>query len=66
VDFSRDMVLAAFGGAGWKGQTVRVSDVWEDSDGLHALVKRGPDDPEATAPYHVVVVSGYEGKITWK
>lgn len=66
VDFSRDMVLAAFGGAGWKGHTVRISDVWEDADGLHALVKRGPDDPEATAPYHVIVVSRYEGKVTWK
>ncbi len=66
VDFSRDMVLAAFGGVNWKGRTLRIEDVWEDDTGLHALVKRGPDDPEAAAPYHVLVVSRYEGKIVWK
>jgi Mg-chelatase subunit ChlD len=66
VDFARDMVLAAFGGVNWKGRTLRIEDVWEDGTGLHALVKRGPDDPEATAPYHVIVVARYEGKVIWK
>ena len=66
VDFSRDIVLAAFGGEKWKGRTVRIADVWAEDDGLHALVRRGADDAEATMPYHVIVVSKYEGKVIWK
>ena len=66
IDFARDMVLAAFGGEGWEGRSVRVADVWEDDDGLHVRVDRGPDDADATSPYHIGVVSRYDGEVTWK
>jgi len=66
VDFSRDMVLAVFGGAKWGGRTVRVEDVWERDDGLHVQVGRGPDDPKSTAPYHIIVVARYAGEVIWK
>jgi len=66
IDFSRDMALAAFGGEAWKGRSVRVADVWEDDGGLHVRVDRGPDDADATSPYHIAVVSRFEGEVTWK
>jgi len=66
VDFSRDMVLAAFGGEKSEGRTLRIADVWAEDDGLHALVRRGADDPEARMPYHVIVVSKYDGQVIWK
>jgi hypothetical protein len=66
IDFARDMVLAAFGGEGWRGRTVHIEDVWAEDDGLHARVGRGPDDEKATAPYHIIVVSRHAGAVTWK
>jgi len=66
VDFTRDMVLAAFGGEGLGGRTIRIADVWQDAQGLHVRVERGTEDAKARAPYHLIVVSMYQGKVVWK
>ncbi|MGD8239731.1 MAG: hypothetical protein PVH68_14320, partial [Armatimonadota bacterium] len=66
VDFERDMALVAFAGENWRGRTVKIEDVWEEDDGLHVRVARGDDDAEAEAPYHIIVVSSYEGDVVWK
>lgn len=66
IDFTRDMALAAFGGEAWAGDSVRIADVWEDDEGLHARIERGAEDEASTSPYHIVVVSRYEGEVTWK
>jgi Mg-chelatase subunit ChlD len=66
VDFTRDMVLAAFGGEGLGGRTVRIADVWQDAQGLHVRVERGTEDAKARAPYHLIVVSKHQGKVVWK
>ncbi len=66
VDFDRDMVIVAFAGDKWRGRSVRIEDVWEDTDGLHIRVKRGRDDRDAESPYHIIVVSRYDGNVIWK
>ena len=66
IDFTRDMALAAFGGEAWAGDSVRIADVWENDEGLHARVERGAADEASTSPYHIVVVTRFEGEVTWK
>lgn len=66
VNFDKDMVIVAFAGDKWRGRTVKIEDVWEDKDGLHVRVGRGADDAEARRPYHIIVVSRYEGTVIWK
>jgi uncharacterized protein (UPF0248 family) len=66
VDFEHDMVLVAFAGENWRGRSVKIEDVWEDTDGLHVRVARAGEDKKAQAPYHIIVVSRYEGEVIWK
>ncbi len=66
IDFTRDMVLAAFGGEAWAGRSVRIADVWEEDESLHARVERGADAADANSPYHIIVVSKHDGDVTWK
>jgi Mg-chelatase subunit ChlD len=66
VDFTRDMVLAAFGGAGLGGRAIAIEDVWQDGEGLHVRVARGDEDAKAASSYHLIVVSRFEGKVVWK
>ncbi len=66
IDFARDMVLAAFGGDNVEGRGIRIADVWQDPAGLHVRVERGTEDAKARAPYHIIVVSRYEGQVIWK